>query len=146
MLIFPNLFVNTGSREFMLRNPLGPAKMEIWKTTLVDGNASPEAQRIAVRASNRPFGPAGMFEQDDGENWDQSTLAAQGAVSQRYDLNYSMSLGRGEVVDDGTSPPRIDTLTNEHAQLWMYRVWDEFMAAESWPQLRATIEEPRGTL
>jgi phenylpropionate dioxygenase-like ring-hydroxylating dioxygenase large terminal subunit len=146
MLIFPNLFVNTGSREFMLRNPLGPAKMEIWKTTLVDGNASPEAQRIAVRASNRHFGPAGMFEQDDGENWDQSTLAAQGAVSQRYDLNYSMSLGRGEVVDDGTSPPRIDTLTNEHAQLWMYRVWDEFMAAESWPQLRATIEEPRGTL
>lgn len=146
MLIFPNLFVNTGSREFMLRKPLGPAKMEIWKTILVDENASAHTQRLAVRASNRHFGPAGMFEQDDGENWDQSTLAARGVVSQRYDLNYSMALGRGELVDDGASPPRIETLTNENAQLWMYRVWAEFMAAESWPELRATIVEPRGTL
>jgi phenylpropionate dioxygenase-like ring-hydroxylating dioxygenase large terminal subunit len=146
MLIFPNLFVNTGSREFMLRNPLGPAKMEIWKTVLVDNNASAETKRMSVRASNRHFGPAGMFEQDDGENWDQSTLAAQGTVAQRYDLNYSMSIGRGKVVDDDASPPRIDTLTNENAQLWMYRVWSEFMAADSWPELRATIEQPRGTL
>jgi phenylpropionate dioxygenase-like ring-hydroxylating dioxygenase large terminal subunit len=146
MLIWPNLFVNTGSREFMLRNPLGPAKMGIWKTILVDKNASPETQRMAVRASNRHFGPAGMFEQDDGENWDQSTLAAQSVVSQRYDLNYAMALGHGEVVEDGASPPRIDTLTNENAQLWMYRVWAEFMAAGSWPELRATIEQPRGTL
>jgi phenylpropionate dioxygenase-like ring-hydroxylating dioxygenase large terminal subunit len=146
MLIFPNLFVNTGSREFMLRNPLGPAKMEIRKTILVDKNQPPEVQRQAVRASNRHFGPAGMFEQDDGENWDQSTLAAQGTISQRYDLNYSMALGRGNLIDDGASPPRIDTLTNEHCQLWMYRVWAEFMAAESWPVLRATIDQPRGTL
>jgi phenylpropionate dioxygenase-like ring-hydroxylating dioxygenase large terminal subunit len=146
MLIFPNLFVNTGSREFMLRNPHGPAKMEIWKTILVDKSAPAETQRMAVRASNRHFGPAGMFEQDDGENWDQSTLGAQGNVAQRYDLNYSMGLGHGKIVDDGTSPPRIETLTNENAQLWMYRVWAEFMAAESWPALRATIDEPRGTL
>jgi phenylpropionate dioxygenase-like ring-hydroxylating dioxygenase large terminal subunit len=146
MLIFPNLFVNTGSREFMLRRPMGPAKMEIWKTVLVDKNLPPEVQRIAVRASNRHFGPAGMFEQDDGENWDQSTLAAQSVVSQRYDLNYAMALGHGEVVEDGASPPRIDTLTNENAQLWMYRVWAEFMAAGSWPELRATIEQPQGML
>jgi hypothetical protein len=130
----------------MLRNPLGPAKMGIWKTILVDKNASPETQRMAVRASNRHFGPAGMFEQDDGENWDQSTLAAQTAVSQRYDLNYAMGLGLGETVEDGASPPRIDTLTNEHAQLWMYRVWAEFMAAGSWPELRASADEPRGRM
>jgi phenylpropionate dioxygenase-like ring-hydroxylating dioxygenase large terminal subunit len=146
MLIFPNLFVNTGSREFMLRNPLGPTKMEIWKTVLVDKNATPAMQRTAVRSSNRHFGPAGMFEQDDGENWDQSTLGTRGAVAQRYDLNYSMAVGRGKVVEDEQSPPRIDTLTNENGQLWMYRVWAEFMAAESWPELRATIDQPRGTI
>jgi hypothetical protein len=101
---------------------------------------------MAVRASNRHFGPAGMFEQDDGENWDQSTIAAQTAVAQRYALNYSMGLGHGQMVDDNASPPRIDTLTNEHAQLWMYRVWAEFMAADSWPELRASAGEPRGRL
>jgi phenylpropionate dioxygenase-like ring-hydroxylating dioxygenase large terminal subunit len=146
MLVFPNLFVNSGSREFMLRNPLGPGKMEIWKTTLVDKNAPPEAQRAQVRASNRHFGPAGMFEQDDGENWDQSTAGARGIVAQRYPLNYSMGIGRGEVVHDDASPPRVDTLTNEHAQLWMYRCWAEYMGAESWPELRAHHSEPRGRL
>jgi phenylpropionate dioxygenase-like ring-hydroxylating dioxygenase large terminal subunit len=146
MLIFPNLFVNTGSREFMLRRPMGPAKLEIWKTILVDRNLPEDVRRIAVRASNRHFGPAGMFEQDDGENWDQSTLAAQTVVSQRYDLNYSMGLGHGETVEDEVSPPRIDTLTNEHGQLWMYRVWSEFMAADSWPELAARAPDPRGRL
>ena len=142
LLVFPNLFVNTGSRDLMLRNPMGPTKIEIWKTGLVDANVSPEAQRAAVRATNRHFGPAGMFEQDDGENWDLSTAAARGTVSQRYDLNYAMGLGNGELVDDGQSPPRFDTLTNEHAQLWMFRVWSELMSAGSWPELEAHHSEP----
>ena len=146
MLVFPNLFVNSGSRELMLRNPLGPDRLEIWKTILVDKNMQLETQRRQVRASNRHFGPAGMFEQDDGENWDQSTAGARGQVSQRYDLNYSMGIGHGAVVDDGQSPARIDSLYNENAQLWMYHVWSEFMDAESWPQLRADHDEPQGIL
>ena len=146
MLVFPNLFVNSGSRELMLRNPLGPERMEIWKTILVDKNATPETQRMQVRASNRHFGPAGMFEQDDGENWDQSTAGARGNVSQRYDLNYAMGVGHGSVVNDDQGPPRIDTLTNENAQLWMYHAWAEFMDAANWPELRAHHDEPRGVL
>jgi len=146
MLVFPNLFVNSGSRELMLRNPLGPGRMEIWKTILVDRNAPAEVQRMQVRASNRHFGPAGMFEQDDGENWDQSTAGARGNVSQRYDLNYAMGLGHGAVVNDEQGPARIETLTNENAQLWMYRAWAEFMDAPNWPELRAHHDEPRGAL
>lgn len=146
MLVFPNLFVNSGSRELMLRNPLGPDRMEIWKTILVDKNMPPETRRQQVRASNRHFGPAGMFEQDDGENWDQSTAGARGNVSQRYDLNYSMGIGHGAFVEDKQSPPRIESLYNENAQLWMYHVWAEFMDAQSWPQLRAEHDEPRGVL
>jgi phenylpropionate dioxygenase-like ring-hydroxylating dioxygenase large terminal subunit len=146
MLVFPNLFVNSGSRELMLRNPLGPTKMEIWKTVLIDRDAPPEVQRMQARASNRHFGPAGMFEQDDGENWDQSTAGAHGVMARRFDLNYAMALGHGELVEDGQGPPRIDTLTNENAQLWMYHVWSEFMDAADWAELRARHDEPRGTL
>ena len=134
--VFPNLFVNSGSRELMLRNPLGPMKMEIWKTTLIDRNAPPEAQRGMTYGANRHFGPAGMFEEDDGDNWDQSTYGARGLTSRQYDLNYSMSVGHGEVVVDELGPPRIDSLTNEHAQLWMYRCWAEYMDAPSWKHLR----------
>jgi hypothetical protein len=147
MNVFPNLFVNSGSRELMLRNPLSPTRMEIWKTILVDRNAAPEVRRMQIRASNRHFGPAGMFEQEDGENWDQSTAGAQGAVSQRYDLNYAMGLGHGAVAPrDGETPPLVMSLVNEHAQLWMYRCWAEFMRAPSWPALRARHLEPQGVL
>lgn len=144
MLIFPNLFVNSGSRELMLRNPLSPTRIELWKTILVDRSAPPEVQRMQIRASNQHFGPAGLFEQDDGENWDQSTAGAIGNVSQRYDLNYAMSVGHGEVVSDENSPPRIESLVNEHAQLWMYRAWADFMDAESWRELRMHHAEPSG--
>jgi hypothetical protein len=142
--VFPNLFVNSGSRELMLRNPLGPTGMEIWKTTLVDRNAPPESKRTMMRGANRHFGPAGMFEQEDGENWDQSTNGTKGVVSQRYGLNYSMGLGHGQVIEDETGPPRIENLTNEFAQLWMYRCWSEYMAAPDWKHLRNNHSRPHG--
>jgi phenylpropionate dioxygenase-like ring-hydroxylating dioxygenase large terminal subunit len=146
MLVFPNLFVNSGSRELMLRNPLSATSLEILKTTLVDRNATPEVQRMQVQASNRHFGPAGMFEQDDGENWDQSTFGARSAAAQQYDLNYSMAVGHGEFVKDENGPTRIDSCVNEHGQLWMYRCWSEFMDATSWPELKATHSRPGGRL
>jgi hypothetical protein len=55
-----------------------------------------------------------------------------------------MGAGHGEVVSDEASPPRIDTLVNEHAQIWMYRAWAEFMDASNWPELRAHHATPRG--
>jgi hypothetical protein len=144
--VFPNLFVNSGSRELMLRNPIGPGKIEIWKTMLVDRNAPPESRRTMMRGANRHFGPAGMFEQDDGENWDQSTNGTKGVVSQRYNLNYSMAIGHGEMIDDEMGPPRIESLTNEHCQLWHYRVWAEYMAAPDWRYLREHHSEPSNAL
>jgi hypothetical protein len=145
MNVFPNLFVNSGSRELMLRNPLGPTRMEIWKTTLIDRNASPEAQRLQVRSSNRHFGPAGMFEMDDGENWDQSTFGATMRIGRQHDLNYTMALGFDELRNlDPSAPPVAPTLTNEHCQRWHYRCWADYMAAGDWDDLRAHHARPQG--
>ena len=44
---------------------------------------------------------------------------------------------RGHRGRDG--PAHIDTRLNEHAQLWHYRSWAEWMAADSWPDLKATF-------
>lgn len=144
--IFPNLFINTGSRDLMLRNPLGPNRIEIWKTVLVDKNAPREVQREQVRASNRHFGPAGMFEQDDGENWVLSTQGAIGPVSRNYPLHYAMGLGKGRFVSDGQSPVRIDSLVNENAQAWLYRSWADFIRAESWDDLASFHRLPENGL
>ena len=78
-----------------------------------------------------------MFEQEDGENWDQSTRGTLGTIARRYPLHYGMNLGRGEVIEDETGPAYIDTHVNEHAQLWLYRAWSEWMAADGWSDLRA---------
>lgn len=147
MNVFPNLFVHSGARELSIRNPLSPTKIEVWKTTLIDKNADPKAQREQIRASNRHFGPGGMFEQDDGENWDMSTAGAKGPITRRFDLNYSMGLSRGEVTPgDPNAPAHVKSLFNEHAQLWMYRCWSEFMRAPTWNDLRANHSKPEGIL
>ena len=144
--VFPNLFVNPGSRELMIRQPLGPGKMEIWKTTLVDRNAPPDAREMFRYGSNRHFGPAGMFEMDDGENWDLSTYGTKSPVARRNDLNYSMGLGHGHIVEDESGPPRIENVRNEHGQLWHYRCWAEYMSAPDWRHLREHHSTPKGTL
>jgi phenylpropionate dioxygenase-like ring-hydroxylating dioxygenase large terminal subunit len=134
--VFPNLFVNSGSRELMLRRPLGPARMEIWKTILVDRSASEDIQEMQARASNRHFGPGGMFEQEDGENWDQSTFGAKGRVARRYDLNYSMAQGHVTYLDEPGAPPLLGgQMTNEHAQRWLYSGWADMVSGRPWPEL-----------
>jgi len=146
MNVFPNLFVNIGSRDLLLHNPLAATQTEAWKTVLVDRNAPPDVQRKQVNASNRHFGPGGVFEQDDGENWIYSTKGCLGPVSQQYDIHYAMGLGHGEVVRQEGTPPIIENLVNEHAQLWLYRCWAEYMAAEGWPQLQTDHLRPEGRL
>ena len=142
--VFPNLFVSTGARELIIRNPIGPTKTEFRKTLLIDKNADPETQRVQVRNSNRHFGPAGLAEQDDGENWEQCTIGTSDMIAMNHPLHYGMGVGDGKFVCDGTSPPRIESLINEHYQLWMYRVWAEFMDSLDWDHLKKTHSQPEG--
>lgn len=145
--VFPNLFVNFGSRDIMLRNPIGPDKMEIYKFVLVDKAAKPEVQRMQMQNSNRHFGPGGVFEQDDGENWDQSTVGCEPPMAQNYDLHYAMGLGKGKLIPaTDEHPTYIESLMNEHVQLWLYRSWSEFMAAADWKELRETHSRLEGVV
>ena len=143
--IFPNFWVTgPGLAQVSMRMPKGPTKTEIWWFTFLD-KTTPEKHEAHLQQAMHTFGPAGMLEQDDGENWGQSTLGSFGTATRRHPLNYSMSLGRGEIIDDELSPPRIESPTvSEHPQLWHYRAWSEWMAAESWSELKANHAIPRG--
>ena len=112
--------------QISLRHPKGPSHTEIWWFTLLSRQQEEDLrQQVAARASHT-FGPAGMLEQEDGENWGESTKAARGIISQRYPLNYQMNLGLGQVItEEEGGPPHIETSVNEHAQLWLYRAWAE---------------------
>src|SRR5262249_14055961 len=115
----------------------GPSKTEFWAFLLLDKDLPEEKRKEAIYQAQHQFGPAGLWEQDDGENWANSTRGAAGTVAQRHPLNYSMNIGRGEVIDEEDSPPYIEATVTEHPQLWHYRSWAEWVAAESWADLRA---------
>ena len=144
--IFPNLWIASSGVQLCLRLPRGPFATEIWWFTLLDRNMSPERRRASVQRMNHTFGPAGMLEQDDGENWSQSTLATRSPVARRHPLNYSMNLGRGHIAEIQPGLPSIETHINEHAQLWTYRAWADWMTAADWPALKRDHALPAGVV
>lgn len=134
--IFPNLWISTGGQQLSLRLPRGPFETEIWWFTLVDKDLDDEERKLALKMPLHVFGPAGLLEQDDGENWAHSTRGTQGITSRRYPLHYGMGLRHDEVVDTPMGHKRIETQVNEHGQLWTYKAWAEWMDAEDWAALK----------
>jgi nitrite reductase/ring-hydroxylating ferredoxin subunit len=141
--LFPNLFII--DQLLMMRNPIGPGETEIRAIALYDRNAPPEVAEAQRRRSFQKFGPSGLLEQEDGENWDQATAGTRIAQTRDADLNYEMGIGSGTFVNDGQSPPRIDSMINEHGQRWFYGFWSDAMQAQDWNDLRDRHARPIGT-
>jgi hypothetical protein len=132
--IFPNLWI-TGNQA-ILRLPKGPHKTEHWFFTLLDDKLTPEEKDGQRNGALHGFGPAGFWEQDDGENWGESTKAMRGVITRRFPLHYGMNVNRGEVIHEEDAPDYVESGVAEHAQLWYYRNWANWMASESWDELR----------
>ena len=95
--------------------------------------------------ANHIFGPAGLVEQDDGENWSHSTRGARGTQMRRQPLNYAIGKGLVHTTDDLSGQSAIETVVNEHGQRWTYQAWQEWMMADSWQELIAGhTPAPRG--
>ena len=137
--VFPNLHIN--DRLFVVRNPMGPAMTEFRMIALYDTSGPPEMQAVEKRLAFQKFGPSGFYEQEDGENWDQSTAGASIEALASYDLHYGMGAGTEEFVRDG-GPVRIESMVNEHAQRWFYGFWADALAASDWTDLRRNHRRP----
>jgi 3-phenylpropionate/trans-cinnamate dioxygenase alpha subunit len=133
--IFPTTWVTT-TTQLSLRIPRGPNQTEIWWFTFVDRNQPEELRRFAVLIANRIFGPAGVLEQEDGENWAQATMQTEGHASRRVPHQLTMGLGRGKIIKEH-GLARIETTTNEHGQLWTYHSWAQWMKGLAWDELAA---------
>jgi phenylpropionate dioxygenase-like ring-hydroxylating dioxygenase large terminal subunit len=136
--IFPNCWLTfPGFGQISVRMPKGPNKTEIWWFTFVEKSMPQDKHSWSIQRAIHTFGPAGLLEQEDGENWDQSTRGTRSTVARRYPLHYGMGVGHGEIIEDEGGPPYVYTRVNEHAQLWHYRSWADWMAADSWAELKA---------
>lgn len=135
--LFPNLWVTLSGVQMCLRLPRGPHHTELWWFTFTQKGAPPALRRQQVQMASHLFGPAGLLEQDDGENWSQSTRASRGVASGQLGHHLRMGLRDDEVKIGERDERYIETCINEHGQRWFYRGWTEWMAAESWAELQA---------
>ena len=134
----PNIFPTTWiavSVQLSLRIPRDPGHTEIWWFTFVDRNLPRETRDFMVTIASRIFGPGGVLEQDDGENWAQATAQTRGIASRRMKHQLTMGLGLGKIIKEG-GLSRIEGLTAEHGQLWTYHSWAQWMKGLSWDELK----------
>jgi phenylpropionate dioxygenase-like ring-hydroxylating dioxygenase large terminal subunit len=132
--IFPTAWVAL-TTQLSLRIPRSPTQTEVWWFTFVDRDAPKDARDFMIFMANHTFGPAGLLEQEDGENWIQGTKQSVGFASRKVKQILKMGLGKGKIVrQDGLA--RIDGATNEHGQLWTYGAWASYVRGDSWDQIR----------
>ena len=134
--VFPNFsMLKPTSRTFRVWHPRGPEKTEVWAWVYVDKAAPPEVKEANRLAGIRVFGPAGVFEQDDMDNWQACTQTARGVVARRHPLNYEMGLGH-ESWNDELKASVSDYRFSESNQRQFYQRWAQLMAAEKWAEIK----------
>lgn len=130
--VFPNMsFLFNGTLRVW--HPKGPDETEIWAWIFVDKKAPPELKQAVRLGSMRSFGPSGTLEQDDMDNWGDTTRTARGVIARRYAANLQMGLGHEQVSE--VFPGRCGQWFSEINQRALYARWAEMMAAESWREI-----------
>jgi hypothetical protein len=116
---------------FTLRQwqPKGPDKMEVWSWCLVDKAAPDEWKKASFRCYTRLFGMAGMFEQDDMENWGEITQALRGPVARRLRLQFKLGLTMTPAKDwPGPGVAYRQNMPVDFSERSFYRRWQERIA------------------
>ncbi len=127
--LFPN-----GVLGFRLAHPRGPLETEFWHFALVEKDLPDELKSALRRASGNYNGVAGIFEQDDMDNWRGVTKGSRSSIARSNAQRLSMGVGR-----EGRHPdlPGIisERYVSENNQRHFYRRWEEFMNADSWTDI-----------
>ena len=127
--VFPN-----GVLGFRLAHPRGPLRTEFWHFVLVDRDAPEEIKRAIRIGSQANNGAAGMFEQDDVDNWRQVTEASISRLGRLHPQDLSMGLGHAGPHPDypGLVSERYISESNQRR---FYLRWQQFMNAERWADI-----------
>ena len=140
----PAIFPNEGwlGRVIRIMHPQGPLATEIWTYFFVDRDAPVEVKDALRAYYEHWYGPGGMTQQDDMENWYNLTMASKGPVARKLPLNYQMRLGDPPIHGPSTFglPGLFTPLYSDENHRAFYRRWAEYMEAESWDELR--VREP----
>ncbi|MGC0416846.1 aromatic ring-hydroxylating oxygenase subunit alpha [Embleya sp. AB8] len=134
--VFPNFSFLPGQNTFRTWVPKGPDRTELHTWVLVNRAAPQEVKDAWRKGAMMTFSPSGVFEMDDGENWELSTRSAAGFVTRQQPLHYALGLGSRVPRDElppGELPGNVFRgQVNDANQRAMYRRWSQLLTAESW--------------
>ena len=133
--LFPHMsFLRGSSRSFRVWHPKGPDKIEVISCQFVD-KAAPQEIKDALRVTGlRAFGPSGVLEQDDMDNWEECTRTNRGTVTRRHSLNYQMGLGHDR-FDEELGAWASDFKLSDSNPRYFYQRWARLMQADSCDQV-----------
>jgi 3-phenylpropionate/trans-cinnamate dioxygenase alpha subunit len=128
--VFPNMsWLPNGTVRIW--HPRGAGETEVWSFTFVDKAMPEELKRLWRVQCMQSFGPSGLLEQDDMDNWRNSSEAGRSLVARK--TPNVISMGAGHEWDNpelpGLSVPNTFSEINQRS---MYKRWQEFMDAKSW--------------
>jgi phenylpropionate dioxygenase-like ring-hydroxylating dioxygenase large terminal subunit len=132
--LFPNMSWLAGPRPVRIWHPRGPLRTEVWAFWAIDRDASEQVKRAYRINGMQSFGPSGLSEQDDMDNWRGSTEAGTSAIARKYLSHIAMGIGHEWEHPDlpGKAIPKAFGEVNQRS---MYVRWQEFMNAASWADI-----------
>lgn len=116
--------------SFRMWQSTGPKTTKVWSWVVVEKDAPEDFKRASYETYVRTFGPSGLYEQDDMENWEECTRVNSGKVAQRHNLHHGMAVHLDpdeSFVGPGTAWPGS---YGEKTQLCFYDEWKRWMTEE----------------
>lgn len=133
--IFPNCSYLIGTYVFKAWHPIGPDRLEIMTWPFAECDMPDELkQRIKV-AAHRVFGPAGILESDDIDNFEYIASPNRGKITRQGMMNCQM--GMGTEREESDYPGVVGDFLSEHGQRGYYRAWADCMSSSNWAELEA---------
>lgn len=124
--VFPNFSLLPRVFSIRVNHPRGPQATEVWSYCLLPADA-PDEVRSAIHGQYQlVFGPGGLVEEEDGENWNSMTSGAASARTDDRPLYVDMGLGTEYRTDE--LPGTLGPLMSEHNQRGFYRTWRRWMS------------------
>lgn len=113
--------------NFRMWEPISTTRTRIWSWTLMERDAPEDFRKASYEAYVRTFGPSGIFEQDDMENWEECTRVNKGKVAQRYGLHHGMGLTKQPDPDFPGPGRAYPGSYGERTQLAFYGEWQRWL-------------------
>mgnify|MGYP003126447195 FL=1 len=129
--LFPNTSFLAGQNTFRTWHPRGPNEIEVHVWTFVNKSAPEDIKERWRKGSMLKFSRSGVFEMDDGENWEYSTRTNEGYITKQHDLY--IGLGMNTQILNSEMPGNVfQGQVNEANQRAFYQRWLDLMQSASW--------------